>query len=101
MWGPNAYSKSDSNLITGPGFKTKQETAQCLDFLHLNLKTNEIVYKGRTPYFLWTCFKAECVNHRKKSQKGFRSCSCIRALTGLLGEVGQHLSLGGLLGFLP
>lgn len=40
MWGPNVYSKPENNLITGSSIKISQQTAQCLDFLYLNLKTN-------------------------------------------------------------
>ena len=30
----------------------QNKTSQCLDFLHLNLKTNQKVFKRKTPYFL-------------------------------------------------
>lgn len=77
-WGPNVYSKPESNLITGPSIKTRQETAQCLDFLYLNLKTtNRMVYKGRTLYFLWTHFHAERVLHFPGRTTGDYYCSFI------------------------
>ena len=95
VWGPNIYSKPESNLITGPSIKTRQETAQCLDFLYLNLKTtNQMVYKGRTLYFLWTHFHAERVLHfpGRTTEETITALSSV--FTGLLGEEGQHLSRG-------
>lgn len=50
--GTSVYSIPGSNLIPGLDIKTRKETAQCLDFLHLNLKTNQTVYKRGTPDFL-------------------------------------------------
>lgn len=105
-WGPNVYSKPESNLITSPSIKTRQETAQCLDFLYLNLKTNQMVYKGRTLYFLWTHFHAERVLHFAERTTKETITALSSVFTGLLGEEGQHLSWGAgseawLLGFLP
>lgn len=66
MWRPNVYSKPDSNLIPSPGIKTRQDTAQHLDFLYLNLKRNQWFIREDSLLTTWTCFHAECVLHSQE-----------------------------------
>lgn len=66
MWEPNVYLKPDSNLITSPGIKTREDTAQHLGFLHLNLKRNQWFIRENSLLTIWICFHAECVLHSQE-----------------------------------
>lgn len=73
-WGPNAYSKPDSNLITGPDIKTRQETAQCLEFLVSGLqnKSNGLYREDSLlPLGIFSC-KTFAPFPRKKPEKRIR-----------------------------
>jgi hypothetical protein len=57
VWRPNAYSKPDTNLITGLDIKTRQKTCPMFGFLAFGFQNKSNGLKGRlfTPLDTFSC----------------------------------------------